>query len=241
VSRKLLILNLALAAVVVYAGVQFRRQWVAAKAREAARLPVKVPVLPPPAFTPLPTQPPVLPSGYADIAKKMLFDRSRDSTVVIETPPPPPPKPMPPLPVYHGMMNIGADGPTAILSANNASPHQAVHPGEIIGPFKLVEVDPEGLTLEWEGKQIRKKIDELNARAAGPGAVEAAQDSRTAPAAVATAPPPAAKSGPGEDTGRGFRICAINDGVAEGGVADGYRKVVYSTPFGQSCRYEPVK
>jgi hypothetical protein len=183
----------------------------------------------------------VLPSGYADIAKKMLFDRSRDSTVVIETPPPPPPKPMPPLPVYHGMMNIGTDGPTAILSANASAAHQAVHPGEVIGAFKLVEVDPDGLTLEWEGKQIRKNIDELSVRAGGPSAAEAAAESRTAPAPVATPPAAPAKSGPGEDTGRGFRICAINDGVAEGGVVDGFRKVVYSTPFGQSCRYEPAK
>ena len=47
----------------------------------------------------------------------MLFDRSRNSTVVVEVPPPPPPKPMPPLPAYHGMMNLG-DGPVAVMSVN---------------------------------------------------------------------------------------------------------------------------
>jgi hypothetical protein len=117
-----------------------------------------------------------------------------------------------------------------------------VHPGETIGAFKLVAVDPEGLTLEWDGKTIRKNVDELGVRAGGPGnAADAGQDARTAAPAAPTPPPPAAKSGPGEDTGRGFRICAINDGNAEGAVVEGYRKVVYSTPFGQSCRYEPVK
>ena len=240
-SRRLLLLDVVLAAVVVWAGVQFRRQWIAGKAHEAAKLPVRIPVLPAPQFTPLPGQAPVLPSTYADIAKKMLFDRSRDSTVVIETPPPPPPKPMPPLPVYHGMMNIGPDGPMAIMSASASAAHEAIHPGEMIGPFKLVTVDPEGLTLEWEGKTIRKTADELSARAGGPApAADSSAAGRTA-APAATPPPAPAKSGPGEDTGRGFRVCAMNDGNADGAVVDGYRKVVYSTPFGQSCRYEPAK
>ena len=110
-NRKLLILDVVLAAVAVYAGFQFRGQWLAAKAREAAILNRKLTPPPPPQFAPLATAPPVLSAGYAEIAQKLLFDRSRNSTVVVEVPPPPPPKPMPPLPVYHGMMNIG-DGPS---------------------------------------------------------------------------------------------------------------------------------
>jgi len=96
---QLLILDVVLAAVAVYAGFQFRSQWMAAKAREAAVLNRKPPAAA--AVHALATAPPVLSAGYAEIAQKLLFDRSRNSTVVVEVPPPPPPKPMPPLPVYH--------------------------------------------------------------------------------------------------------------------------------------------
>ncbi len=80
--------------------------------------------------------------------------------MVVEVPPPPPPKPMPPLPVYHGMMNIG-DGPAAILSVNATSPQMEIHPGETIGPFKLVDVNTQEIALEWDGKVIRKTVDEI--------------------------------------------------------------------------------
>jgi hypothetical protein len=131
-NRKLLILDVVLAGVAVYAAFQFRSQWLAARAREAATLNQKLAPPPPPQFTPLPAAPPVLSAAYAEIAQKLLLDRSRNSTVVIEVPPPPPPKPMPPLPAYHGMMNLG-DGPAAILSLSAAAPQEEIHPGEVIG------------------------------------------------------------------------------------------------------------
>ena len=73
---------------------------VIAKAREAAELGRKVPAAPPPPFTALPGAPPVVAGGYADIAQKTLFDRSRNPTVAVELPPAPPPVPMPPLPAF---------------------------------------------------------------------------------------------------------------------------------------------
>ena len=47
--------------------------------------------------------------------------------------------------------------------------------------------------------------------------------------------------GPGQETPYGIRACNINDGLAEGTVMDGYRKVIYSSPFGKSCGWERVK
>ncbi|MBV9507646.1 MAG: hypothetical protein JO323_21840, partial [Acidobacteriia bacterium] len=129
-KRKLLLLNVALLAFLGYAGWRLRQEWLDAKAREAAELNKPLKWIAPPPFSALPASPPVTPSGYAEIATQMLFDRSRNPTVVVEVPPPPPPQPMPPLPVYHGQMNIGS-GPLAILSANATSPHEAVHPGEV--------------------------------------------------------------------------------------------------------------
>ena len=237
-NRKLLILDVVLAAVAVYAGFQFRSQWIAAKAREAAVLNQKAAALPAPQFTPLPATPAVLSTGYAEIAQKLLFDRSRNSTVVVEVPPPPPPKPMPPLPVYHGMMNIG-DGPAAILSVNATAPQMEIHPGETIGPFKLVDVTSQEIALEWDGKIIRKTVDEILDRTTRQVVAEAG-----APAPAAPPPPvqPVVKSalGPGEDTGRGYKVCQPNDNTPDDSVVDGYKKVSLRTPFGNACRWDPV-
>lgn len=237
-NRKLLILDCVLAAVLIYAGFQFRRQWQGTKAREAARLHVHVPAAPPPPFTPLAEQPPVLASGYASIADKMLFTPSRNPNVVIEVPPPPPPKPVPPLPVYHGMMNFGEGGPIAILSVSAGAPHEAVRPGEMIGQFKLVSVNSEEIVLEWDGKEIHKAVDEIATRMISEDDQPAA---RSAAAPAAAAAPAPVRSGPGEDTGRGFKTCDMRDTTPDGAVVGGFRKVTYPTPFGQACRWETVR
>ena len=237
-NRKLLILDVVLAAVAVYAVVQFRSQRLAAKAHEATILNQKRTPLAAPQFTPLATAPAVLSAGYAEIAQKLLFDRSRNSTVVVEVVPPPPPKPMPPLPVYHGMMNIG-DGPAAILSVNATAPQMEIHPGETIGPFKLVDVTSQEIALEWDGKIIRKTVDEILDRTTRQVVAEAA-----APAPTAPPPPvqPVIKSalGPGDDTGRGYKVCQPNDNTPDDTVVDGYKKVSLRTPFGNACRWDPV-
>ncbi len=240
-NRKLLVLDAVLLGVVVYAGVQLHKEWKGARARESAKLHRPLPVVKPPAYSPLPAEPPVMATGYATIAEKMLFDKSRNPTVVIEPPPVPPKPPMPPLPVYHGMMNIGPEGPLAILSVNANSAHQAVHPGEQIGQFKLVDVNSEEMVLEWQGEVIHKRVDELSARLAPPAAQqEPARTETVPPPAAAAAPPPAARSGPGDSTQFGFKTCSVSDGQAEGAVVDGYKKVMHATPFGQSCTWEPV-
>ena len=33
----------------------------------------------------------------------------------------------------------------------------------------------------------------------------------------------------------------MNDGTAEGTVMDGYRKVIYTSPFGKTCGWERVE
>ena len=191
------ILDAALIAAAVYAGLHVRGQWRLAKERENAFLSRRVA---PPAAPPLPALPPippVLPVEYADVAQKMLLDKSRNSTVVIETPPPPPPIPVPPLPFYHGQMRLPGELPIVILSETSGAAHQAVHPGEKIGPFKLVEATSRELAFAWGDKVIRKNLDELLDRSGA-----------SAPAAPAarpnTAPPPAAQvpGGPGNQPER---------------------------------------
>jgi hypothetical protein len=238
-NRKLLLLDIVLVAVVVYVGFQLRDAARAAKAREAAALNQQLKPPPPPIFRPLPAEPPVMPSAYLTIPDKMLWDRSRNSVVVIEPPPPPPPPPpMPPLPVYHGMMSLGSSGLTAFFSLKSDTQHQAIHIGESIGQFKLLSVNSDEIALEWDGQVVRKTVAELSGQKGVP-AVQVAQERTEAPAAPA-APPPPVKSGPGEATAFGFKTCAVNDGNAEGTVIDGYKKVLHTNPFGTNCTWEPV-
>jgi hypothetical protein len=236
--RKLLVLNVVLAGVVIWGGVRFRQEWLASKARERATLAHRVPAVPAPKFTPSPLDPPITASGYAEIANKMLFDKSRNPVVVEVVPPPPPPPPMPPLPTYHGMMNLGESQPTMFFS-QGAAATQPYHIGDMIGQFKLLSVNSVEIVLDWNGQEVHKSIDELSSIKSAPSQ-EAAAERSAAPVQAAAAPAPP-KAGPGDDTGRGFRACSSNDGVADGGVVDGFRKVSYATPFGSACRYEPVK
>jgi hypothetical protein len=242
-KRKLLVLNLGLAAFLAYAGFALRQAWLAQKAREAAELNKAVKPGLPPILTPLAVAPPVVPAGYAAIAEQTLFDRSRNPNVPVEVPAPPPPKPMPPLPLYHGQMNIGT-GPMASLSEKPNSAGVFLHPGETIGQFKLVDVTSEEITLEWEGKTIRKNVDELLDRSGSQqqAALTAARTEQpAAPAAVGPAPGVAkTATGPGADTGAGFKRCEPNDSTPAGTVVDGFRKVVSPTPFGEACRWDPV-
>ena len=241
-NRKLLILDLALIVAVIYAGAWVRQRYRQTKSSQAAVLNRRVPDVPPPAFSPAPAVPPVLPSGYAGIAQKMLFDKSRNSTVVIETPAPEPPKPMPPLPAYHGQMKLPGQELVVFLSDSDRGAHRPVHVGEAIGPFKLVEANSEALTLEWEGKTVTRNLKELMAaRGSAPqaSAGPAAPVSRPVIAAPPNAPKPMV--GPGAELG-GYKACAANDGYPDGAVVDGYRKVVIANPFAPTglCRWDPA-
>ena len=240
-NRKLVLLNVVLAAVVVYGGIQLRGAYQAEKAREAALKAKRIPPLPAPAYTALANDAPVLPSGYNYVAQKNLFHPSRDPNVPVELPPPPPPPPpMPEVPKYHGQMNLG-DGPMAMLVEKPGMAEKAVKPGETIGQFKLVDVNTNEITFAWtfNGEIARRSLRELadSSQAAAPAA-----DNRPAAAAAPPPPPPVqAAYGPGEITGFGFKTCVPNDTTPEGTVSGGFRKTITTTPFGKSCRWDPVK
>jgi len=234
-KQKLWVLNLALVAVVVYAGVQFRQRWQAAKARGQATLGVTLNPLPPPPFSAMPAPPPLTAGNYAAVAMRTLFDPSRNPNVVVEAPPPPPPPVMPPLPVCYGVMDLG-DGAAAMLSETPTAAHQFLHAGANIGQFHVLDVNTEEIVFEWNGKEIRKRVLDLaqGAPAAQPPAQQAQAEAPPA------APPPPKLEGPGEDLG-GFRRCDMKDGQPDGAVQQGFRKVVYSMPFGQACRWEAIR
>jgi hypothetical protein len=235
-KRRLLLLDLILAALTALAVWRARQQWLEARHREAMVLGQQVKPLPPPPVTPLPVPEPVRAAQYIEIAEKMLFSRDRNPTVIIEKPPE---KPLPPLPVLYGLMDLG-DGLTAIMSEKAGAPSRGVRAGDKIGPFLLAAINREEAVFDFEGRRVSKKLEELIPKRSPPeSGVEAAQ------AAAASPPKPVVQqpsvSGPGPQLTEDIRACQPGDTDPPGTVRDGFRKVVTPTPFGATCRWERVK
>ena len=229
-TLKLWVLNGVLITLGICAVVKFRTQQRAMRDREVAILTMKVTAAPQWAFRPLAMRPPVTATSYSEIALHTLFDPSRTPEVVVEVPPPPPAPVMPPLPVCYGVMNLGDEaGPGAFLSENEKSVHEYLHAGAIIGQFKLIAIDTDEITLEWNGQEIRRPVT-LQATFVSPTEMPAQHSTRAMAAAVR-----------GGDAGPESRRCSINDGYADGTESDGYRKKVYMTAFGPACVWEALK
>ena len=240
-NRKLVLLNAVLALIVIYGGVQLRNQYKAAKTREAALARARVSATPAPPFVPLAGDPPVLPSGYKDVAMKDLFHPSRNPDVPVELPPPPPPPPpMPDLPRYHGQMNLG-DGPMALLVEKPGMAEKAIKPGETIGQFKLVDVNTSEITFAWtfNGELVRRSLASMTEHTAV--AAVGSDAPRSPPPAPPQAPQIKSAIGPGELTGMGTRICDPNDSTPANTVVNGFKKTEGRTPFGAFCVWDPVK
>jgi hypothetical protein len=105
-------------------------------------------------------------------------------------------------------------------------------------------VDSSYADFEWDGKEFKKRIDELIdrtpiAQAAPPPASAAAP--ATPVAAAAKTLSNASHAGPNLDLGAGFKSCYSDDSSPEGTVVDGMKKMITATPFGSNCRWEPSK
>jgi hypothetical protein len=146
---------------------------------------------------------------------------------------------MPPLPRFHGMMNLGG-GPFVILSVGSG-PHLDVHPGEPIGQFTLVSVSNDGLTFDWNGQKVTKTTEELTDHKQIAEMQTQVATERTVAPPTPAAPPQQQLVGPGDSTAFGWKTCNMNDGLDPGTVRDGYRKTITATPFGKNCTWDPVK
>jgi hypothetical protein len=242
-NRKLVVLNLSLVGAVVYAGMDLRRQWVAAKEREA-QIQRTAKVAPAAAlpFTRQPEVAPVMASGYAKIAQNFLLDPSRNPDVPIPAPPPPPPPPvMPPLPLFHGMMNIG-DGPEIIMSVNAAAAHKRLHAGETIGEFQVVAFNADQVELEWNGQRMTKTLAEIAGHGAGPQQASETSQADAAPATRA-APAPAAYGPDKAENSAGEHACVDGDTTAVGTEKDGLVKTMVRNALlgSENCIWRPVR
>lgn len=236
-KKKLLLLDMVLLALVIVLGQRVRERWLEARKREAAVLGQPLKQLPPPPYAALAPLKPVTAAEYNEVAQQMLFSADRNPTVIVEVAPPPP---MPKLPVFYGLVNMGS-GPFAIMTAQPGGEHKHVRFGENIGDFKLVSVGREQIVLEWRGEKVVRKIAELIERTEQAPAAEAAAPAAPPKPATASLVAPAKQTGPGVDVGAGHRACQPGDTSPAGSVVDGYRKAERDSPFGKMCQWELVK
>lgn len=238
-TRKLLFLNLALVVLICATGWRIWRTWTnARKLVEAVQHSSVKPV----AFTPEPEVkplPPLVAAHYLPVAQKLLFFQDRNPDVVIETAL----KPLPPLPVAYGVLDLGV-GPTVILSKGLKDPQGAYRVGDLFSGYRVVRITATTLTLDFEGRHVQRTIAELKPKEkASPAAAKRRvkmQVTNAAPKVISASA--ATKAGPGKaKMGGGIRACQPGDDSPPGTVAGGYKKVVSQTPFGQVCRWEPVK
>ena len=244
-KKKLIWVNVALLCLTGYAVWRVQGQWVVQKQHEdeIKRVKVKPPPLPP-VVIPAPPAP-VVAATYSDIANKMLFNKERNPNVVVEIVAAPKPS-MPPLPILHGVMGLPS-GMLALMSPDAKTPGKGVEVGEKMGAFELAALTRDEISFKWEDKTVTKSVSEMIYK--GVEAASATQAAAPNPpggasgAPAAAAPVPAGNGKPAaavagmEDT----KNCAPGDTSPNGTVADGYKKVLFPTPFGNSCHWELVK
>lgn len=241
-TRKLRLLDLALAIALALLGYELRREWIAAHAREQALLHASAKPQAAGALAPLPQVGPLVATSYADVAGKNLFTKDRNPNVILDPVIPPPEKPVPPFPVARGVMLWDGTPPTVVLSDKAGGPQKGYHPGEKIGEWKIVSIDNSFVVFEWNGKQFKKRIDEMLDHT--PIVVAEAPQQ---PAAAAAPAKPAQSlasngaSGPGMDVGASMKACVAGDSSPTGTVVNGYKKIIAENPFGSSCHWEPAK
>jgi hypothetical protein len=228
--------------------------------REVNLNPAIKPVTPPP-VTPAPKPAAVPAASYADVANKDLFVKDRNPVVIVDPPKVEQPKPMPPLPVVYGVLGLPS-GTKAIMAEKKNEPGAPVQEGDKVGEFTIVSLDPQNVTFEWDGKEIKRKIDELIDRsgpadtsgggratvqpAAAPVVSQQIQSQQPAPQQnnVQTNNVPASAASLGIEIGapgQSERACTPGDNSPAGTVVNGYKKTTMASPFGVVCRWVPAQ
>jgi hypothetical protein len=240
-NRKLRLLDLGLIALLALLGIQLRHERIRAHAREQALLHTGAKSNAAGTLSPLPKVEPLTATSYAAVAAQNLFSKDRNPNVIIDPVAPPPEKPVPPFPLARGVMLWGGVPPTVVLSDKAGGQQRGYHPGEKIGEWKIASIDNSYVIFEWNGKQFKKRIDELLDRTPLTMAEAPPATGPAAPAKPAQALSANGTAGPGIDTGAGLKGCVAGDKSPSGTIVDGYKKVVSQTPFGASCQWEQAK
>ena len=248
-TRRLLIVDFVLLAVIGLLAWQFRREWRRENAREQALYRYQVKPALPPAIPALARLAPFEAGAYAAVAQNNLFTADRNPNVIVDVEPPKP-KPLPVFPVARGVMLWDGAPPTIVLSEKSGTAQKGYHPGDTIGEWKVVSIDNTYVVFGWDGKEYQKRIDELLDRApievaAAPTpapVTPAAAAPKNSATSLSASSPSADKNGPGKDVGGGYYACNAGDDSPAGTVVNGLKKVITSSPFsGSICRWESAK
>jgi hypothetical protein len=241
---------------------QARLRWNEAQAKRAANLTSHA--RPAAVLRPAPApKPDALPATrYADVAAKNLFSKDRNPNVILDPPKIEAPKPMPPLPIVYGVLGLPS-GIRALMAEKAGESSKPVRVGEDIGEFKLIALDRQNVTFEWDGKKIQRKVEDLadhSAAAAGapqgpaiappaPQAVASAQPTQNIQTSQPTAQQPSQPGGGPQGVmgvevgipGQSRRACRPGESSPPGTVAEGYRKTMTASPFGTTCQWVAVQ
>ncbi len=220
---------------------QMRSEWIWAHARTQAFLRSRVAPASVAPLAPLSKVEPLSPLTYAQTVMQNLFSRDRNSQVIIDPPAPVPDPPVPPFPVARGVMLWEGVPPTVVLSARPGGEQKSYHPGDTIGEWQILSVDNQYLTLGWNGKEFKKRLDELLDKTSLVAENAPAPAAQVAPAKSGTTNlSPDIKPGPGIDLGNERRGCIPGDTSPSGTVVGGMKKVLTASPFGASCQWVPA-
>jgi hypothetical protein len=244
VIRRVIFLNLALAALAGWLGWTAWKSWKAGVAVRAsvAKQQVKPPVIYPPAVPE--AAKPLEAAEYIDVSAHMLYAKDRNSNVVVEPPPPPPPPPpIPTMPVYLGQLNLVEP---VIYFSNEKTPRKGYRVGESVGALKILAFDRDTVTFEWLDKPVERRIADLKPKEdqVAQAQVQAAAPAPTTPTVQNLGLAPANNEPSKPQLGAVFgegRACVPGDNSAAGTVLDGFRKVISKSPMGQTCYWEAVK
>jgi hypothetical protein len=250
VNRRVVLLNLALLALAGWLFWVLRSKWVELHIHEhtvlASSTQARVKQNPPA----VPLFKPMVAAEYNDTVQHDVFARDRNPNVIVDPPPPaplpPPPPPMPELPAYYGIMNFG--DPVVLLRLPKES-QKNYHAGEKVGPFQLVSFDPKKIVFDWNGKIVERDPEDLRekesvqevvvAKAAQPVAAPATTGA-TARSLGGDSDKPKLAEVIGKDNGGGIRQCVAGDKTPVGTIVDGYKKVVTTNMFGETCMWQQV-
>jgi Tfp pilus assembly protein PilP len=238
--HRLLVLNILLAGVTAAVGWRLRQDWLHDHQHASTVINRRVNPAPAPAIAPVPVPAPFAAPTYADVAQKDLFSKDRNPNVVIEPVAVKPAPKWPRMPILFGVMGL-PDGLVAMLAEKPDARSRGVRTGDKIGDLKVVKLNADKISFEFEGEVKEVNVQDLidrggHAEVAAASAGDASVSQNPANVAAQKPPPPAK---PGVEVGLGSqgKACQPGDTSPGGTVVDGYKKVIKINPFGSECSW----
>ncbi len=252
-KKKLVLINIALAALFVWGSLSLFGQYEQAEERfeifDNSSGTVEPPTMPAPGDAPM-----VRAATYAPISQRLLFSQDRNPVIEVIVPEEQVTQ-RPQVPLLAGVVDLG-DGPLALMTADPDMSPRWTGVGEKVGEYTLQAVANETVTLEWNGETVELSQAELaavklgraqrQASTSSPAARQAAAERARNETAARTAKNLAGsneiaakgKYTIGKQLSSGGYSADPNDGATDGTEHKGYVRRVRATPFGSQHWWE---